>query len=232
MSTRALIIGIVLVLFSAAAAALLLRNAEPAEDRITINGEALIGGPAPASDTAVDPTEDYIRQMGPPDTSGLALMREEAEHGSEEHGALPGPPIGEPGPAFDLPTIEGGTFSNSQTRGRVALLNFWATWCEPCQDEIPGLIILQDQHGDRGLSVVGISIEEDDREAVSSFTEAFPFNYPLLLEGQSVAEEYGAHVVVPTTVILDRGGRIAARLYGALRTDSLEAHILPLLAAR
>lgn len=221
----------VILVIGAAAAALLLRDSEPSEDRMTIDGEPLTGGPAPA-DTSFDPTEEYIRRMGRPDTSGLALLHDEASSDSAAYGPLPGPPIGATAPSFSLPNVKGGAFRLSETRGGVALLNFWATWCEPCRDEIPGLIVLQERHGDEGLHVVGISIEENGRERVGSFLDTFPFNYPLLVDGRSVAEDYGAHVAVPTTVIVDRRGRIAARLYGALERDSLAAHIRPLLAER
>lgn len=234
MSTRALIIGTFVVLILAAAAAWLLRSSGPSDERMTINGEALTGGPAPDSvaDTFPDPTEEYIRTIGPPDTSGLELLHEDAAAESAALLPLPGPPIGAAAPAFALPNVEGGMFRLSETRGRVALLNFWATWCEPCRDEIPGLIMLQEELGGDGLRVVGISVEDDGLESVEAFTPAFPFNYPLLVEGRSVAEEYGAHVAVPTTVIVDRQGRIAARLYGALERDSLAAHVRPLLARR
>lgn len=234
MSIRGLVIGVVLVLAFAAAAALLLRDMGRQESRMTIGGEPLTGGPVldAGADTIVDPTQEYIRRLGRPDTAAMAVLDHDIESDSAGNSPLPGPPVGARAPAFSLPTVDGGTFRLADTRNRVAVLNFWATWCEPCRDEIPALITLQEDLHDRGLRIVGISIEENSREAVESFVETFPFNYPLLVEGRSVAEEYGAHFAVPTTVVINRQGRIAARLYGALHRDSLESHVRPLLAGR
>lgn len=232
MGIRTLAIGIALVLTLAAAAALLLRDSGRQDSQITIGGESLTGGPIVGDglDTTADPTQEYIRRLGPPDTSAMAALNHAPESDSLEHVHLPGPPIGAAAPAFSLPTVEGGMFRLADTGNRVTVLNFWATWCEPCRDEIPALITLQEDLRDRGLRIVGISIEDDSRAAVASFVDTFPFNYPLLVEGRSVAVEYGAHVAVPTTVVVDRQGRIAARLYGALHRDSLESHVEPLLA--
>ncbi len=234
MSTRALIISIVVILALAAGVALLLRDAGPSESRVTIKGEALGGGLETDDDvdTAADPTQEYIRGLGPPDTSGLALLHDDSDSHASEAVRLPGPAVGELAPPFSLPTVQGGTFHLDDIRERVGVVNFWATWCEPCRDEIPGLITLQDEYRDEGLRIVGISIEEDSRDAVASFIDTFPFNYPLLVDGLSVAEAYGADVAVPTTVVVDRRGRIAARLYGALHRDSLESHVRPLLAGQ
>lgn len=244
MSTRGLIIGIVFMLALAGTAALILRPSGAPEDRITIDGEPLTDGltSAEAGDTAADPVQEYVRRLGPPDTSALddlhgfvadsahARLHEGEDAERTDNSTLPGPPIGAPAPEFSLPHVDGGTFSSPELRGRVAVLNFWATWCEPCRDEIPALITLQEDLRDEGLQIVGISIEDDSRKAVAEFTDIFPFNYPLLVEGRSVAHEYGADVTVPTTVLLDRRGHIVARLYGALHRDSLEAHVRPLLA--
>lgn len=235
MSTRGLLIGIAVLLMAGALAAVLLRSTGPANPEgspagTVDGGEAAF--PAIDDDTLPDPTEEYIRQLERPDTSGLALLRADSAAAAAGSGPLPGPAVGAPGPSFALPTVEGQTFRLTDVRGHVAVLNFWATWCEPCRDEIPGLIVMQEDLRDAGLRVVGISIEDDGREAVSSFTEAFPFNYPLLIDGRFVAADYGADVVVPTTVVLDRRGNIAARLYGAVDRDSLEAHVRPLLARR
>lgn len=233
MSTRGFLVGIAVLLVAAAVAAVLLRSTAPGGDGGNAAGDVL--GDVPNSrviggDTLPDPTQEYIRRLGQPDTSGLDLLS--ADSAAVADGPLPGPPLGATAPSFTLPTVEGETFRLADVRDHVAVLNFWATWCEPCRDEIPGLILMQESLRDAGLRVVGISIEEDGREAVSSFTEAFPFNYPLLIDGRSVAADYGADVVVPTTVVIDRRGNIAARLYGALHRDSLEAHVRPLLARR
>lgn len=119
----------------------------------------------------------------------------------------------------------------SQWRGRVLVVNFWATWCAPCREEIPGFVRLQEKYRDRGLQFVGIAI--DQRDKVQAFAREFGMNYPVLLGGIDSVEmsrQAGNRVgALPFTVILDRNGQIVGRELGGLKESRLDEMIKPLL---
>jgi peroxiredoxin len=125
---------------------------------------------------------------------------------------------------FTLPTLDGGTFTLSDHRGDVVILNFWATWCLPCLAEIPELVRLQEELRDQGVQVVGVSQDEGGLETIRAFAEDVEVNYPLLPDpGLDVSASFGGVPVLPTTFVLDRDGAIHASAYGALdRADVLE----------
>lgn len=119
----------------------------------------------------------------------------------------------------------------TQWRGKVLVVNFWATWCEPCRDEIPVFIRLQQQYGARGLQFVGIAI--DQRDKVQAFAREFGINYPVLLGGIDtidLSRQLGNRVgALPYSVIIGRDGRIAARHLGEFKENTLIDVLQPLL---
>lgn len=127
--------------------------------------------------------------------------------------------------------MEGRLQPLSQWRGRVLVVNFWATWCAPCREEIPGFIRLQEKYRDRGLQFVGIAI--DQRDKVQAFAREFGMNYPVLLGGIDSIEmsrQAGNRVgALPFTVIFDRNGQIIGRELGGLKESKLEGTIKSLL---
>jgi len=133
--------------------------------------------------------------------------------------------------AARLVNLSGGTETLEQWRGRVLVVNFWATWCAPCREEIPVFIRMQKRYGARGLQFVGIAI--DRREPVSAFQREFGMNYPVLLGGLETMElmrSTGNRAgVLPYTLVIDRDGRLASRTLGGLKDDHLEPLIEPLL---
>lgn len=135
---------------------------------------------------------------------------------------------------FQLPDLAGKAHRLEEWRGKVVVLNFWATWCPPCREEIPLFIELQKRHGAQGLQFVGIAI--DDAAAVAAYQREIGINYPSLLGGDSglsLMSAYGNTAGgLPFTVILDRNGRITARKIGAYRRTQLEPLLSPLLAAK
>ncbi len=137
--------------------------------------------------------------------------------------------IGTPAPNFELARLDGGTFSLSEQRGKVVLLNFWATWCEPCREELPALQQLWERYHADGLVVVGISMDEEGRPIVEEFHQTFPVEYPLLIDGLQVAETYRAHFVVPTSYLISRDGRIADRHIGVIDRDGFRPRVEALL---
>ena len=132
-----------------------------------------------------------------------------------------------PAPEVALQTLDGKSFALADLRGRVVLLNFWATWCIPCRSEIPELNLMHRDLETRGLSVVGVSTY-DGADAVRGFWKDIKQDYTVLLGDQSVESKF-AVAGLPTTFILDREGRIRARIVGERRRETFEAAVKPLL---
>ena len=128
-------------------------------------------------------------------------------------------------PEVELKTLDGKSFQLTELRGRVVLLNFWATWCVPCRSEIPELNNMHRDLESRGLSVVGVSTY-DGADGVRSFD--IKQDYPVLLGDQTVEAKFAVSAL-PTTFILDRQGRIRAKIIGERRRESFEAAVKPLL---
>ncbi len=141
-------------------------------------------------------------------------------------------------PGFTLKDLHGAPLSAADFKGKVLLINFWATWCRPCRAEIPMLIAAQKAYGRRGLQIIGIAI--DRRTAVRRFTKRFGIDYPVLADptqGAKVQDAYAAGGdapagVLPYTAVVDRQGHIKARIAGALTRARLDKLVKPLLAHR
>jgi len=133
--------------------------------------------------------------------------------------------------AAQFPDADGKVQSLSQWQHRVLVVNFWATWCPPCLEEMPELSALHDKHHERGLTVLGISTDKVDK--IQNFAQSTPVNYPLLaadFEGMQLAESLGNRQgVLPYTVVLDKLGNITFVHYGRLDMATLEHALMPLL---
>jgi len=130
-------------------------------------------------------------------------------------------------PAFTLTDIQGRNVSLSDFRGKVVILDFWATWCPPCKREIPDFINLQSEYASKGLQVVGIALDEPDK--VRLFARQNGMNYPVLLGTDQIAAQYGGIDGIPTTFIVDREGNIVNRFEGFRPREDFEAEINKLL---
>ncbi|MBE3135718.1 MAG: TlpA family protein disulfide reductase [Acidobacteria bacterium] len=126
--------------------------------------------------------------------------------------------------------MDGRDVSLAQFKGKVVLLNFWATWCDPCQAEIPGFVELQAQYRDRGLVIVGISVD-DPIEKLKPFAREFQMNYPVLAgsDRDDVQEAYGPMYGIPVSVLISRDGRICSRFLGGANKQVFEREIKALL---
>ncbi|MFZ0800385.1 MAG: TlpA disulfide reductase family protein [Terriglobales bacterium] len=134
-----------------------------------------------------------------------------------------------PAPDFSLTELSTRrTFRLSDYRGKVVLLDFWATWCDPCKQEIPHFVAMQNQYASQGLQVLGISMD-DDEPPVRDFQQQFKMNYPVALGNPKLADQYGGILGLPITFLIDRQGRIVARHVGATDASVFEAEIKKLL---
>lgn len=132
-------------------------------------------------------------------------------------------------PEFELQNLAGDTVTNADLDGKVALVNFWATWCGPCKIEMPWFVDFQRQYKDRGFTVLAISLDEGGWDPVRDFAERMEFNFPVVLGGDPVSEDFGGIAVLPTTLIVDRAGEIAFRHTGLIPKATYEEEIESLL---
>ncbi len=132
-------------------------------------------------------------------------------------------------PNFRLKTADGSTLELADYKGKVIILDFWATWCPPCRREIPGFIRLYERYQDRGLVIIGVSLDQYGWRAVKPFMENYRINYPIVLGNQQVANQYGGIRTIPTTFIIDRNGNIVDRVVGYHSLTYFEKKIKPLL---
>lgn len=137
----------------------------------------------------------------------------------------------EPGsraPGFSLTDITGRRLDLASYRGKVVLLDFWATWCGPCRQEIPRFVQMQEEYGPRGLQIVGISLD-DSAEPVRRFYRELKMNYPVALGDAALAEKYGGVLGLPTAFLIGRDGRIRASHVGETDVTLIEKEIVELL---
>src|SRR5215831_8001706 len=123
-----------------------------------------------------------------------------------KHKPKPGDPVITvlpPAPQLLLSDLNGQALNTGSFKGKVVLVNFWAAWCTPCADEVPQFIALQQKYADKGLQVIGISIDDSESE-LRAFYRKFGMNYPVIAGSQQIAQAYGGILGLPTTLIIDR----------------------------
>ena len=130
-------------------------------------------------------------------------------------------------PDFSLIDLSGRPLRLSDYRGKVVVLDFWATWCEPCKQEIPHLVDLQNKYPQR-VQVLGISMD-DDEKPVRGFQQQYKMNYPIALETSNLADQYGGVLGLPITFVIDGQGRIIKRYIGASDFSAIESEVQKLL---
>ena len=131
-------------------------------------------------------------------------------------------------PDFTLPQLDGQDLRLSSYRGKVVLLDFWASWCEPCRVETPHLIELQQKYGDRGLQIIGVSMD-DSPEPARAFDQQVHMNYPVVMGNAATGELYGGVLGLPIAFLVNRDGRIYAKHIGATDPAVFEKEINSLL---
>lgn len=119
----------------------------------------------------------------------------------------------------------------SDYRGKVVLLNFWATWCNSCKQEIPWFMQSESKYKESGLTVLGVSMDDDGWKAVRPFLQEKKLNYPVVIGSESLGKLYGLNAM-PRTVLIDREGKIALAYEGVVNREGCEKEIQALLQAR
>lgn len=135
-------------------------------------------------------------------------------------------------PDFSLKDGDGRTVKLSDYRGKVVLLNFWATWCGPCKLEIPWFTEFETNLKDRGFAVLGVSMDEDGWDVVKPFVARLGVNYRMLLGTDMVAQQYGGVDALPTSFLIDREGKIASTHVGLVSRRDYENDIQALLTTQ
>jgi len=142
------------------------------------------------------------------------------------------PDTRQPAPVFSLYDSHGKKRNLSEFRGRVVLINFWATWCAPCRVEIPWLKQVQDRYAKDGFTVLGVAMDQAGWRSLTPFLAQYKVNYPVLLGDVKIARLYRVRQVLPKTFFLDRKGRIVAVHNAILSPTSLDRIIRVLLSEK
>jgi cytochrome c biogenesis protein CcmG/thiol:disulfide interchange protein DsbE len=144
------------------------------------------------------------------------------------------PPMEKPtaiaAPELTLKDLDGKDVSLSEYKGKVVLVNFWATWCEPCRIEIPWLIEMQKQYGPKGFVILGIALDEEGKSVVAPFVakekfevngQMLPMSYKILIGNDDAADKFGGLFGYPTSVLISRDGKQIKRVTGMISQDEM-----------
>jgi thiol-disulfide isomerase/thioredoxin len=137
--------------------------------------------------------------------------------------------IGSRLPEFAVKDLQGREISSADFRGKVVLIDFWATWCQPCKKEMPGYQKLLDRYGSRGMAVVGFKFDTmRDMEDPVQFAQKIGVRYPLAVATDDLEKEFGGIEGLPTTLLYDRQGILRQKIIGFEYTDTIESELKPL----
>ena len=143
-------------------------------------------------------------------------------------------------PIVTFKNLEGQDVPLASLKGKVVIVNFWATWCEPCRVEIPWMIDFQQKYADKGFTLLGVAMDEEGKPVVQPFVQTTPFNvnghpttmnYPIVLGNDDIASKFGGLLGLPTSIVVSRDGKVEKRYIGSVSKDALEKDIQSLLAS-
>jgi len=134
----------------------------------------------------------------------------------------------QPMPPFLVDDLNGDPISSAALRGKVVIVNFWATWCPPCQEEIPEMMELQKEYQGK-LQIIGVSMDDGPAEPVKQFADKIGMNYPIVMGSDELSDEYGGIPALPTSFVVDPEGRVVQKHVGLYPKDVYEDEIRALL---
>ncbi len=144
-------------------------------------------------------------------------------------GALAGPQSGGVLPPFALKDVSGNLVRSDVLKGKPAVVNFFATWCPPCREEIPGFVAVHEKYRDQGFEMVGISLDTDTRGNLPGFVLSNRIGYRILLGDKAATAAYGGVSAIPTTVFVGKDGRIRSVHIGYMDRETFDAEVRKLL---
>jgi peroxiredoxin len=158
----------------------------------------------------------------------LVFGIQKARHSSGAKGS--GNLQGQPAPDFSLASLDGKTLKLSDYRGKAVLLNFWATWCEPCKIEMPWFVELQKKYGPQGLQVLGVAMDDASPKEIAEFAQKLGVNYPIVIGKEEIGTQYGGVQFLPSTFYITRDGKILDHVFGLVSRSEIESNIQKALA--
>jgi len=136
---------------------------------------------------------------------------------------------GDVAPDFSLESLDGRMLRLSDFRGKAVVLNFWATWCQPCKIEMPWFVELQKQYGPDGLQFLGVAMDDSSPKDIGEFAGSMGVNYPILIGKEAVGTAYGGVQFLPETFYIDRNGKVVDRAFGLKGRGEIEDDIKKIL---
>ncbi|MCP2620297.1 TlpA family protein disulfide reductase [Candidatus Aminicenantes bacterium AC-334-K16] len=133
-----------------------------------------------------------------------------------------------PAPDFTLTDLNGQTISLADFEGKVIFLNFWATWCPPCRQEIPGFIEVYEKYKDKGMIIIGVSVDRGGADKVKEFVNNNKITYPIAMYTDEIIKAYQPGRFIPTTIIIDKQRKIRNKHVGYMDRETLEKYFLDL----
>ncbi|HVB32825.1 MAG TPA: TlpA disulfide reductase family protein [Patescibacteria group bacterium] len=144
-----------------------------------------------------------------------------------------------PEPSVSFQNLDGQTVNLAEYRGKVVLVNFWATWCEPCKAEIPELIQFQKEYGNKGFTVLGVAMDQEGKSVVAPFVAKPQFDvdgqkvsmdYPIVLGTQQTATKFGGIIGLPTSYVISKNGKVVQKVIGMIDPQGINQLIRKLLS--